>query len=75
MVKLSKKNWITNVALLMGSFLVSVIIAEIFLRIIGFSYHNFQEYDDLVGRKPSPNAEGWFKKEGKVSFMAAGDCC
>ena len=73
MVNLSKKNWLINAALLMGSLIASVIIAEILLRIIGFSYLNFQEYDNLVGRKPWPNAEGWFQEEGKVYIKINSD--
>lgn len=63
---LSKKNWINKSVLLIAGLLVSIVISEILLRIIGFSYHNFQDRDDLIGRKPSPNAEGWFQREGKA---------
>ena len=73
MIKSGKKKWLVNTALLMGSLLVSVIIVEIFFRIIGFSYLNFQEYNDLVGRKPWPNAEGWFQEEGKVYIIDSKD--
>lgn len=50
--------------LLLGSGIAAFLIGEIFLRILDFSYPNFYEYNDLIGARLRPRAEGWFRREG-----------
>ena len=60
------KKWIINSCVLFGTLLFSLCLFEIILRIIGFSYPNFYEYDDIVGHRLYPRTEGWYQTEGKA---------
>lgn len=46
--------------------LVALFIGEIILRLIGYSFPNFYTLDQDRGNALRPNAEGWYRKEGKV---------
>lgn len=59
-----KKGWLSKVLLILQGLIVALIFAEIGLRIIGFSNPIFYEYDEYLGWKAAPNAEGWYRKEG-----------
>ena len=62
--KKNRPKIIFRVALILQGLIAAFIISEIFLRIIGFSNPLFYEYDEYLGWKLRPNAEGWFRKEG-----------
>jgi hypothetical protein len=50
--------------LVAGAFLVALLIAEVALRVSGFSYFTPYAPDQDVGYSLRPGAEGWWKKEG-----------
>ncbi len=50
------------------SITLAVAVAEIFLRVIGYSYPNFYMPDPELGIVLRPNMEGWYRKEGE-SFV------
>lgn len=49
--------------LLFGGFLVALLIAEVALRVSGFTYFNPYIVDQDIGYSLRPDAEGWWKKE------------
>ncbi len=64
--KSGKKKWFSKVILILQGVIAAIIFFEIGLRIIGFSNPIFYEYDEYLGWKASPDAEGWFRKEGEA---------
>lgn len=59
-------GFLAKLSLVLISVLVALAIAEIILRIIGYSYPNFYTLDQERGNALRPNAEGWYRKEGKA---------
>ncbi|HMF57647.1 MAG TPA: SGNH/GDSL hydrolase family protein [Pyrinomonadaceae bacterium] len=51
--------------LLLFSISIAIAVAEIFLRVIGYSYPNFYMPDAERGVALRPNMEGWYRKEGQ----------
>jgi lysophospholipase L1-like esterase len=49
---------------LLGGILVALLIAEVALRVVGFTYFNPSIVDQDVGYALRPGAEGWWKREG-----------
>ena len=49
-----------------GALVVSLLLAEVLLRLAGFSYPNFYRPDPVVGRANIPGAAGWFTDEGRA---------
>src|SRR6267378_6833001 len=62
-------SWLTNGAVLTGSLVVALLLAEIVLRVIGFSEPVLYTYDDVTGSKLFSGAEGWQRAEGEA-FVA-----
>jgi hypothetical protein len=60
------KNWFLNGALLLASLCVALVLGEVLLRLIDFSYPVFYTYDDIVGVALRPGAEGWNRTEGEA---------
>ncbi len=54
--------------------LLAVLIGEIALRIVGFSYPSFYTFDEHTAGRLRPGAEGWYREEGEsyVIVNAAG---
>ncbi len=52
--------------LIVLGFLLGGIVAEITLRVTGYSYPEFYSLDQSRGYALRPNAEGWYRKEGKA---------
>lgn len=65
---------LTRVALIIGGLLLGGIVAEVALRIGGYSYPIFYQTDAERGYAPIPNVEGWFWVETKnyVKINSAG---
>jgi len=63
------RSWLINGAVLTGSLVVALLLAEIVLRVIGFSAPVFYTYDDVTGSRLLPGAEGWQRAEGEA-FVA-----
>src|SRR5215831_2720375 len=49
-----------------AALVVGLGIAEIALRLIGFSYPPFHQPDPLTGLRLRPNTSGWYRKEGQA---------
>jgi hypothetical protein len=52
--------------LILLGFLLGGIVAEVALRVAGYSYPEFYSLDQLRGYALRPGAEGWYRKEGNV---------
>ena len=55
-----------NFALVAGSLAMSLLLAEIVLRAIGFSAPVLWTYDDVTGSKLLAGARGWYREEGEA---------
>ncbi len=55
-----------NLLILSVAFLVALALAEIVLRVAGFSYPNFYRYDLHTGAALRPGAAGWWREEGEA---------
>lgn len=58
------KRRFAKTLLFLGGLALALLIAEIALRITGFSHFNPSIVDPDVGYSLRPNAEGWWRKEG-----------
>jgi hypothetical protein len=52
--------------LILVGFLMGGIVAEIALRVAGYSYPEFYTRDEVRGAALLPGAEGWYRKEGEA---------
>ena len=55
-----------NLLLITGSLMVALLLAEIVLRAIDYSYPALYRADDCCGASLLPGAEGWQRNEGKA---------
>ena len=55
-----------NGVLLGASLCIALVIGELSLRLIGFSYPVFYTYDDIVGSALLPGVGGWHRTEGEA---------
>ncbi|HSS21589.1 MAG TPA: SGNH/GDSL hydrolase family protein [Pyrinomonadaceae bacterium] len=58
------KRLLAKTLLIFVGFLFGAVIAEIALRVVGYSYPEFYRRDEVVGMSLIPGAEGWYRKEG-----------
>ena len=59
-------SWIKNGAIVAASVAIALVLGEVALRVIGFSYPNFWKPDAVVGTVLTPGMEGWQRDEGKA---------
>jgi hypothetical protein len=55
-----------KLAVVAASVVVGLLIFEVFLRAVGFTYPVFYQPDEVRGYSPRPGAEGWYRREGKA---------
>src|SRR5262245_55369166 len=55
-----------NASVVVAALVVGLSIAEIALRLIGFSYPPFHQPDRITGLSLRPNTSGWNRKEGQA---------
>ena len=67
------KRFLGKLALVLIGFLFGAGIAEIALRIIGYSYPEFYQLDQVRGYALRPRAEGWYRKEGEAYIRINSD--
>jgi hypothetical protein len=67
------RNWLLSGVLVSASLCVALVIGELALRLIGFSYPVFYTYDDIVGSALRPNAQGWHRTEGEALIRISTD--
>jgi hypothetical protein len=63
-VKYFRRPFTARLFLLLGALAFAALVAEVGLRLIGFSHFNPSIADAEVGYSLRPNAEGWWRKEG-----------
>lgn len=61
-----RKNFLRKLLLVLFGLLIGAIIAEIGLRVAGYSYPGFYMSDEIRGHSLIPNREGWYRKEGEA---------
>ena len=61
-----KKLLLAKLLMILGGLLIGCLIAEIVLRVIGYSYPIFYTIDYYRGYVPRPGIEGWFWVENKT---------
>ena len=65
----AKRKWakfFAKLLLIALGFLLGGVIAEIALRLMGYSYPEFYSLDQARGYALRPNVEGWYRKEGEA---------
>src|SRR5438105_14538591 len=60
------KRWPAKLLLLFVSITFALLVAEVALRIVGFSNPYFYTFDEQMGWTLRPGVSGWFKKEGRA---------
>ena len=67
-------NATKNLVLVVASVASTLVMAEIALRAMGFSYPSFHRYDSTTGASLRPGAQGWYRDEGEayVKINSAG---
>ncbi len=53
-----------RVAVVLASVVVGLVIFELFLRAVGYTYPVFYQPDEVRGYSLKPGMEGWYRKEG-----------
>lgn len=56
----------SKMLLMLAGTLIGILVCEIGLRVANVSYPSFYQYDADVGASLRPEAEGWWKREGKA---------
>jgi lysophospholipase L1-like esterase len=59
------RNGLVTGLLLAGSLVLALVVAEIALRVIGYTNPVLWTYDDITGSRLYAGAEGWFRSEGE----------
>jgi hypothetical protein len=60
------KKLFAKLLLIVVGFAIGGVIAEIALRLTGYSYPEFYQRDEVRGVSLLPGAEGWYRKEGEA---------
>jgi hypothetical protein len=60
------RKFLARLLLIFIGFAIGGVIAEIALRVGGYSYPEFYQRDDVRGVSLLPGAEGWYRKEGEA---------
>jgi hypothetical protein len=60
------RKLLAKLLLILFGFLLGAILAEIALRVVGYSYPEFYSLDQSRGYALRPRAEGWYRKEGEA---------
>src|SRR5882757_5111470 len=71
-LSLTKKIFFRLLLLLIGT-LSALLIAEVFLRVIGYSSPVFYTTDETRGYALAPNMQGWYRKEGETYITINSD--
>src|SRR5258705_874487 len=68
------KRLLPKVRLIVIGFIVAIILAELALRLVGYSFPEFYIADPARGYALRPNVQGWYRKEGESFVRINGDC-
>lgn len=61
-----RKEWLLRLTTIAGGLLIGLVLTEVLLRAVGFSYPRFYRVDPVLGRANIPGATGWFTDEGNA---------
>lgn len=64
--KRSSRTWRRRLLLILFGVIFGLVLVEIGLRLIGYSYPEFYVSDERRGYSLRPNMEGWYRKEGEA---------
>lgn len=67
------KRILAKLALVLIGFLFGAVVAEIALRVVGYSYPEFYLLDQARGYALRPGVEGWYRKEGEAYIRINSD--
>jgi hypothetical protein len=69
-----RKRFAVKLSLLVASLFVGLLIAEVALRVVGYTFPTFYTTDAARGYALQPNMRGWYRKEGEayVQINSAG---
>jgi lysophospholipase L1-like esterase len=67
-----RRSWRARLALATGSALLTVLLVEVALRIVGFSFPSFYQPDPVFGWELRPGAEAWWTREGRALVRVNG---
>ncbi len=73
MSKLTRRQIAANTALIVFSLVFAMALAEISLRIIGFTYPTTWRFDNITGKSLLPNAQMWNTTEGHAFVQINSD--
>jgi hypothetical protein len=59
------RTWLGKLLLILVSVFIGALMAEIALRVVGFSYEEFYQPHPALGYTLRPGKEGWYRKEGQ----------
>src|SRR6476620_4367404 len=60
------RKFFAKLLLLFIGFTMGAVVAELALRVAGYSYPEFYQRDVILGVSLLPGAEGWYRKEGEA---------
>lgn len=60
------RKFFAKLLLIVIGFAIGAVIAELALRVSGYSYPEFYQRDEVLGISLLPGAEGWYRKEGEA---------
>ena len=60
------RKFFAKLILVVLGFAIGGVIAELALRVSGYSYPEFYQRDEVLGVSLLPGAEGWYRKEGEA---------
>ncbi|HST51668.1 MAG TPA: SGNH/GDSL hydrolase family protein [Pyrinomonadaceae bacterium] len=69
----SKPRLRVKLAVVAASVVVALLIFEVFLRAVGFTYPVFYQPDEVRGYSLRPGMEGWYRKEGEAFIRINSD--
>jgi hypothetical protein len=67
------REWLANSVLVIGSIFLALVLAEVSLRVAGFSYPTIWRFDSITGKSLLPGAEMWNHEEGHALIRINSD--
>src|SRR5262249_27187795 len=64
---------VSKLGLVLFGLLCGCLLAEVALRVAGYSYPEFYQPDNQLGYALRPNMQGWYRKEGSAYIRINSD--
>lgn len=65
----TRRRFLPKLLLVLSGFLFGILVAEVALRIAGYSFPEFYQADPTRGFALRPNVAGWYTKEGEAYVL------